>query len=107
MPKQGWHESAHSLQSWTDSFLGVTLLTAYREFERRVGTLTTARGAKTAMVLDAIARCPNGFKMVDLERACPHVTREMIRVVLNRLKKEERIHRKGFGAAALWWKGAK
>jgi Fic family protein len=104
---QGWHEGAHNLLPWTEYFLGVVLLTAYREFERRVGTLTTARGAKTAMVLDAIARLPDGFKMVDLERACPNVTREMIRVVLNRLKKEKKIHCRGFGAAAVWWKGPK
>jgi Fic family protein len=104
---QGWHEGTHNLLPWTEYFLGVVVLTAYREFERRVGTLTTARGAKTAMVLDAIARLPDGFKMVDLERACPNVTREMIRVVLNRLKMEQKIHCRGFGAAAVWWKGPK
>jgi hypothetical protein len=31
----------------------------------------------------------------------------MIRVVLNRLKKDEKIHCEGFGAAALWKKGPK
>ena len=81
------------------------LLTAYREFEQRVETLTTARGAKTAMVLVAIARLFDGFRMVDLERACPNVTREMIRVVLNRLKKDTKIHCQGFGVAAVWKKG--
>jgi hypothetical protein len=59
------------------------------------------------MVLDAIVRLPDGFKMVDLERACPNVTREMIRVVLNRLKTDKQIHCEGFGAAAAWKKGPK
>lgn len=104
---QGWHDTKHSLLPWWEYFLGVMLLTAYREFEKRTGTLTTVRGAKTAMVLDAIARLPDGFKMVDLERACPNVTREMIRVVLNRLKKDKKIHCEGFGAAATWKKGFK
>lgn len=77
---------------------------AYQEFEMRAGTLTTARGAKTATVLDAIERLPNGFKMVDLERAAPNVTREMIRVVLNRLKKDKRVYCEGRGSAAIWYK---
>jgi hypothetical protein len=80
------------------------LLDAYRQFEKRAGTLTTARGVKTGSVLEAIERLPNGFRMVDLERAAPNVTRDMIRVVLNRLKKEERIYCEGRGAAAMWHK---
>ena len=83
------------------------LLAAWREFEKRAGMLTTVRGAKTAMVMDAITHLPDTFKMVDLERACPNVTREMIRVVLNRLKTEMKIHCKGYGGAATWKKGPK
>lgn len=101
---QKWHQAKHSLVPWWDYFLGVMLLGAYREFEERAGTLTTARGAKTATVLDAIERLPNEFRMVDVERAVPNVTREMIRVVLNRLKKEKRVYCQGRGSAAIWYK---
>lgn len=101
---QRWHLAKHSLLPWWEYFLGVMLLNAYREFEKRAGMLKTARGAKTATVLDAIERLPNGFKMVDLERASPNVTREMIRVVLNRLKNENRIYCEGRGSAATWYK---
>jgi Fic family protein len=101
---QKWHQGKYSLVPWWEYFLGVMLLTAYREFEKRAGTLTTARGAKTATVLDAIERLPNGFRMVDVERAAPNVTREMIRVVLNRLKKEKRVYCEGRGSAATWYK---
>ena len=101
---QKWHQGKHSLVPWWEYFLGVMLLSAYREFQKRAGTLTTSRGAKTATVLDAIERLPNGFRMVDVERAAPNVTREMIRVVLNRLKKEERVYCEGRGAAATWYK---
>jgi len=107
LSSQDWHDAKHSLLPWWEYFLGVMLLAAYREFEKRAGLLTTARGAKTAMVMDAIARLPDGFKMVDLERACPNVTREMIRVVLNRLKTDQKIHCEGFGGAAIWKKGPK
>lgn len=101
---QKWHQARHSLVPWWEYFLGVMLLSAYREFEERAGMLTTARGAKTATVLDAIERLPNGFRMVDVERAAPNVTREMIRVVLNRLKKENRVYCEGRGSAATWHK---
>jgi len=101
---QKWHQGNHSLVPWWEYFLGVMLLTAYREFERRAGTLTTTRGAKTATVLDAIERLPNGFRMVDVERAAPNVTRDMIRVVLNRLKKQKRVYCEGRGAGATWYK---
>ena len=101
---QKWHQGKHSLVQWWEYFLGVMMLSAYREFEKRAGTLTTTRGAKTATVLDAVERLPNGFRMVDLERAAPNVTRDMIRVVLNRLKKEKRVYCEGRGAAATWYK---
>jgi Fic family protein len=101
---QKWHQGKHSLVPWWEYFLGVMLLSAYREFERRAGTFTTTRGAKTAMVLDVIERMPNRFRMVDVERAAPNVTREMIRVVLNRLKEEKRVYCEGRGSAAMWHK---
>jgi Fic family protein len=101
---QKWRQARHSLVPWWEYFLGVMLLGAYREFEKRAGTLRTARGAKTATVLDAIERLPNEFRIVDVERAAPNVTREMIRVVLNRLKKEKRVYCKGRGSAATWYK---
>jgi Fic family protein len=101
---QKWHQGKHSLVPWWEYFLGVMLLSAYREFERRAGTLTITRGAKTATVLDAIERLPNTFRIVDVERAAPNVTRDMIRVVLNRLKEENRVYCQGRGSAATWYK---
>ena len=77
---------------------------AYREFEARVGTLSSARGAKTGMVLEAFERLPDTFRLVELERACPTVTRDMLRVVLNRLKSEGRAEAIGRGAGARWHK---
>jgi Fic family protein len=103
---QGWHEGKHDPWPYINYLLYI-LKSAYREFEERAGALTTARGAKTSMVLDAIERLPDSFRMVDLERASPNVTREMIRVVLNRLKKENKIHCEGYGAAAFWRKNSK
>src|SRR5712691_8366216 len=100
---QGWHERDHTLLPWTEYFLGV-LIAAYREFEQRVDLLTMARGAKTEMVLQAIRHLPDRFRMVELERMCPHVTRDMIRVVLNKLKAEGEVVCEGAGRGAVWRK---
>ncbi len=42
--------------------------------------------------------------MVELERMCPHVTRDMMRVVLNKLKAEGEIVCEGAGRGAVWRK---
>ncbi len=100
---QGWHEGRHDLGPWTEYLLGV-LTRAYREFEERVGALASARGAKTQMVTDAIHRLPDGFRIADIERLCPTVSREMIRVVMNKLKREGVIWCVGAGMGAVWRK---
>lgn len=96
-------EGTHTLQPWTEYFLGV-VVAAYREFEQRVGTLATARGMKTQMVLDAVQKLPEVFRIADLERLCPGVTRDMIRVVLNRLREDGTVWCEGAGRNAVWRK---
>ena len=99
----GWHEGHQHLKPWWEYSLG-TLIGAYREFEERVGTITKARGAKTAFIEQAIGRLPSTFGISDLERLCPSVSRDMIRVVLNRLRKEGKLRCQGTGRNALWEK---
>ena len=103
MSSEGWHEGRHRLKPWWEYSLGI-LIKAYREFEERVGVVTKARGAKTAIIAQAVERLPSTFSISDLERACPSVSRDMIRVVLNRLRKEGRLRCKGTGRKALWEK---
>jgi len=103
LSSQGWHEGKHDIIPWIEYFLGV-LLAAYKDFEERVGMLTVARGAKTEMVLGAIKNLPDGFRMADIERVCPNVTRDMIRVVLKKLKKEGKVWCEGAGAGSIWRK---
>jgi Fic family protein len=103
MSSENWHETQHRLRPWWEYSLGV-LIAAYGEFERRVGMITKTRGAKTALVEEAIDKLPSNFGIRDLERACPTVSRDMIRVVLNRLRKEGKLRCKGTGRGALWEK---
>jgi Fic family protein len=101
---QGWHEGRHVLASWTEYFLGVVLLSAYREMESRTGELTAAKGAKQEAVLAALDRLPGEFQMAALEKACPGVSHATIRRVLAGLKKQGRVRCLRPGRDAVWSK---
>jgi len=103
LSSQGWHEGKHSLKPWWEYSLGI-LIGAYQEFERRVGTITKSRGAKTSIVEETIENLPSSFSISDVERLCPSVSRDMIRVILNRLRKEGCLSCKGTGRGAFWEK---
>lgn len=100
---QGWHEAEHTLQPWTEYFLGV-LTAAYKDFESRVGSVQMERGAKTEQIRAAVSRLPDGFKTKDVERLCPGVSRSLIRKVFAELKDEDVIIAEGRGPAAVWRK---
>ena len=101
---QGWHGAEHDLLPWWEYFLGVMLLGAYREFERRTGLLTTARGAKTEQVFIAFEKLPARFHYADLARACPNVSRPTIKRVLGRLRGEGKVRCIKPGRDAIWEK---
>jgi len=98
-----WHNGEYDPYPWLNYFWGV-LIAAYKEFEERVGTIQTARGSKTELVKGAIRRRVGPFAISDLERDCPGVSREMIRVVLNQLRDEGRVVIEGKGRGAKWRK---
>ena len=94
-----WHEGRHDLVPWWAYFLGI-VRSAYREFEERVGSVRAPRGAKTETVRRAILAFPGEFAISDAERACPGVSRDMIRLVLRALQEEKRIVCLGRGRSA-------
>ena len=98
---EGWHEGKDDLIPWLNYFLGV-LRRAYREFELRAGEVKSPRGAKTVLVETAIGAFPGEFTLVQLERACPGVSRDMIRRVLRQVKKRGRVSCLGRGPSARW-----
>jgi Fic family protein len=100
---EGWHEAKHDLRPWWNYSLG-TLIADYKEFEERVGTLLTARGAKREMVRQAVERLPDQFTVQELRRACSGVSQDMVRVVLRELQKENLLKCIGRGPGALWRK---
>lgn len=97
----GWHEGKHDLRPWWNYFLGM-LTAAYKEFEERVGTITSARGAKREMVRSAIERLPERFTIGDLKRVCPGVSYPTLQRALADLRKEKKIRCLGRGPDAQW-----
>jgi len=97
----GWHDGKHDFEPWLNYFLTV-MRRAYREFEERVGQVKGQRGAKRASVLGVIDRQAGTFSLVDLERLCPGVSRDMIRRVLWDLQKAGAVECVRRGPAAQW-----
>lgn len=98
---EGWHEGRHDPWPYVNYVL-YTLKTAYREFEDRVGQVASPKGAKTELVLKAIMAQKGEFRLVDIERACPGVGRDWIRVLLADLRRSGEAECKGKGPAARW-----
>lgn len=98
---QGWHDNKHDVMPWLNYFWGA-LIRSYKEFEERVGTLRSGRGAKGDQVVEAIKRRLGPFAISDIESECPGVSRDMIRNVLRKLRDENVILPQGKGRAAKW-----
>ncbi|WP_068469570.1 Fic family protein [Candidatus Protochlamydia phocaeensis] len=98
---KGWHEGEHDVMPWMTYFWGV-LLRAYGEFEARVGTLKTGQGSKNAYIRQTVESMIGPFAISDIERACPAVSRDTIRLVLRQLRDESVIIPQGKGRGAKW-----
>ncbi len=82
--------------------LNLPIAAAYKEFEERVGTLTTARGAKREMVQHTVKRLPNRFRFSELHRACPGVSYPTLKRALMELKRQKKVRCLGKGRDAEW-----
>lgn len=100
---QRWHDGKHEFLPWLNHFLAI-ILRGYGEFEKRAGDVKSKRGAKTELVELAIEAATGEFGITDLERACPGVSRDMIRLLLRDLKSAGRIECLGRGPGAKWRK---
>ncbi len=98
---QKWHEAKHDVIPWFNYFLG-TVLAAYKEFEERAHNIKPARGAKTALLIQAIDSQHGEFSISDIVRACPAVSRVMIKKVLLQMQKDKKIKCLGKGQSAKW-----
>ena len=97
----GWHEGQADPWPWLHYFVGV-LASAYRTFARRAAS-DRADGSKQDRVRDyVLSHAPNPFRMADVRPALPGISDQTIRVVLDRLRREDLIFAEGLGRSATW-----
>lgn len=97
----GWHEGRHDILPWLNYSLS-TLRMAYREFEERAARERPARGSKADLVAYALENLQSPFGIADVQRLCPSVSREMIRVVMNRWRRDGKLEIVRRGRDARW-----
>ena len=97
----GWHERKHDVMPWFTYLLSVWRR-AYREFEERAERQRPKRGVKSEMVEYALENMIGRFGIADVERICPNVSRDTIRLVMNRWRNQGRLEMLGKGRDAKW-----
>jgi Fic family protein len=100
---QQWHEGKHDPWHYVNYLLFI-LKEAYREFEGRVGDISSAKGAKTAAVLEAIKSMRDEFSIKDIQKRCPAVGIDLIRRILRQERESNRLECLGRGPDAQWRK---
>jgi len=96
-----WHDGAADPWPWLGYFVDV-LAEAYRVFAQRAASDRTG-GSKQDRVRDyVLRRAPDVFRFADVRAALPDVSDQTIRLVLDRLRREERVASIGTGRAAAW-----
>ena len=100
---QGWHEGRHDLRPWVEYFLGV-LIAAYNDFGTRVGTISSAKGAKRVLVKNAIAHLPPRFTIGELAQVCKGISRKTLVRALRDLREGGAVRSLGRGPDAQWEK---
>jgi len=98
---QGWHDGQHDLRPWLEYFLG-TLIAAYKDFEARVGTIASAKGAKRELVKNAIAHLPHRFAIGELAHVCKGISRATLVRALFDLRTDGKLRCLGRGPDAQW-----
>jgi len=97
----GWHQGEHDVLPWF-TFLLSTWRRTYREFELSAQRQRPQRGSKTDLVEYALERMPGPFGIADVERLCPSVSRDTIRLVMNRWREQGKLEMLAKGRDAKW-----
>ena len=96
-----WHEGRHNILPWCEYFLGF-VLSAYREFESRVGMIATERGSKSRLIRSTVLHLLGDFSVSDIMQKCPSVSKDLVRSVLDTMKQDGDVICLGTGRSARW-----
>jgi len=97
----GWHQGRHDLGPWLSYFLAI-VRRAYRVLEDQIAAAPATKGGKSALILAAIGSFSLQFTFSDLVRACPSVSRDLIRKVLQSERRAGHICCLRPGRSAAW-----
>lgn len=103
LSSRGWHEGAHDPWPYVNFSLFI-LKTAYKELEERLGRIEAPRGEKTELVIRSIRQAEPTFRVADIQRECPGVSLDLIRVTFKKLQGAGRVECLGRGRSAQWKK---
>ncbi len=96
----GWHEGQNDIVPWWGFFLS-TLRNAYKEFAQKVGAKSTA-APKSELARSIISGQVGPFTLSEISTQMPATSRQLVKKVLMRMKKEGLITVSGRGRGAVW-----
>lgn len=97
----GWHEGKHDVLPWLNFFLSI-LRQAYKEFAERMENASKEIMGKGELIQQVIFAQDGHFSLKELCVQLPGVSEQMIKKILNDLKKEKKISLQGKGRGAKW-----
>ena len=103
LSSRNWHEGKHDPWPYINYLLFI-IKDVYKNFEERVESIKSPRGAKTELVLSTINSISGTFSLSELESKCPGVSRDTIRAVLKQQRAQGNFVCQGRGAGARWKK---
>lgn len=98
---EGWHESKHNPLPWINFFLS-TLRLAYKELAEKVEFTDGISAGKGEIIEKIILSQAAYFTLRELQQQCPNVSFQMIKKILNDLKKKKKLVLIGRGRGAKW-----
>ncbi|MRI31392.1 cell filamentation protein Fic [Endozoicomonas sp. OPT23] len=102
---KGWHEGTHNPMPWINFFL-ISVIKAYEELEARVEGLRErgSRAPKSKLITIAIEEHKGPFSVADICLELPNVSRELVKKVIQQMRKNGDLKAFGKGRGAHWQK---
>ena len=98
---KGWHEGRHDPWPYIN-YVFYILKTAYKEFEEKAGNVSSPKGSKTEIVMAAIKRKVGQFSIAEIQKECPGVSLDMLRLIFKNMRSKKMLKCLGRGKGAKW-----